>query len=216
VYRRLHAAYRDLREAVRGDFDVVDDPEGELLDSVLGLLYRRRAEVPAAEREDDDLPTNPVTFYVAEAERRLGEHDRRPRTFSDAAALLSRMGEWARAAAEYQSLLRADLSKAYAAYNLACTYASWSADPDARLSEAERRRKRVEALGALEASVEGGYADWPWMEQDRDLDSIRGDPRYAAMLAKAKARFKFEEAKPAPPRAPAAGMGEPPRRSEGR
>src|SRR4051794_34837216 len=49
-------------------------------------------------------------------------------------------------------------------YNLACRYA--------QLRQADL------ALGTLRRAVELGYRDFRYMIQDRDLDSIRKDPRF--------------------------------------
>lgn len=53
-------------------------------------------------------------------------------------------------------------------YNLACRYAL--------LQQAEL------ALATLRKAVELGYRDFRFMEQDRDLDSIRTDPRFRQIL----------------------------------
>jgi len=57
---------------------------------------------------------------------------------------------------------------ATARYNLACRYALLH-QPDL-------------ALVTLRRAVELGYRDFRSMEQDRDLDSIRKDPRYRKLL----------------------------------
>lgn len=53
-------------------------------------------------------------------------------------------------------------------YNLACRYAL--------LKEPEQ------ALTSLRKAVELGYRDFRFMEQDRDLDSIRKDPRFRQLV----------------------------------
>jgi tetratricopeptide (TPR) repeat protein len=53
-------------------------------------------------------------------------------------------------------------------YNLACRYAL--------LKQAEQ------ALGSLRKAVELGYRDFGFMEEDHDLDSIRKDPRFRALV----------------------------------
>ena len=57
---------------------------------------------------------------------------------------------------------------ALAHYNLACSYALLN--------------RRDAALRALRRAVELGYRDFRYMRQDRDLDSIRDDPRYSELL----------------------------------
>jgi tetratricopeptide (TPR) repeat protein len=53
-------------------------------------------------------------------------------------------------------------------YNLACRYAL--------LKQADM------ALGALRKAVELGYRDFLFMEKDRDLESIRKDPRFRQLV----------------------------------
>lgn len=53
-------------------------------------------------------------------------------------------------------------------YNLACSYAL--------------THRTDQAIRALRRAVELGYRDFRYMRQDRDLDSIRNDPRYLQLL----------------------------------
>jgi len=53
-------------------------------------------------------------------------------------------------------------------YNVACTYAQLGMKDD--------------SLGALEHAVEKGWGDKNWIEHDSDLDSIRGEPRFKAIV----------------------------------
>jgi adenylate cyclase len=55
-------------------------------------------------------------------------------------------------------------------YNAACFYAQ----------AADRER----ALAALARAVEGGRGQRRWMERDPDLDALRGDPRFDALMAR--------------------------------
>jgi Flp pilus assembly protein TadD len=54
-------------------------------------------------------------------------------------------------------------------YNLACTFALLGRIDD--------------ALTALRQAILLGYRDFSYMKQDRDLDALRGDPRYRQLLA---------------------------------
>ena len=53
-------------------------------------------------------------------------------------------------------------------YNVCCTYAILG--------------MRKESLDALEHAVEKGWGDKSWLEHDSDLESIRDDPRYKAII----------------------------------
>ncbi len=57
---------------------------------------------------------------------------------------------------------------ALAHYNLACSYALL--------------KKTELAVKALRRAVELGYHDFRYMRQDRDLDSIRHDPRFRQLM----------------------------------
>lgn len=64
-------------------------------------------------------------------------------------------------------------------YNLACSYALLG--------------ERAMALASLERAVELGYTDVAWMKKDRDLDALRGDPVFEAILAKLAQRARWED-----------------------
>lgn len=59
-------------------------------------------------------------------------------------------------------------------YNLACSYAL--------------TRRFDEAIEALRRAVELGYRDFAFIQQDRDLDPVRKDPRFRAILREFKSR----------------------------
>ena len=67
-----------------------------------------------------------------------------------------------------QQLVAARPQDPTAHYNLACRYALLK-QPD-------------QALGSLRKAVELGYRDFRFMEEDRDLDSIRKDPRFRQLV----------------------------------
>jgi tetratricopeptide (TPR) repeat protein len=59
-------------------------------------------------------------------------------------------------------------SDALAHYNLACSYALL--------------KRPEQSLKTLRRAVELGYRDFRYMREDRDLDSIRHDPRFRQLL----------------------------------
>lgn len=76
--------------------------------------------------------------------------------------------EYDKALEQYKKALELEPNNSIALYNIACTYS---------------RMKRIEdALDALERCVEAGYRDVEWMEKDSDLDNLRDEPRYKAIV----------------------------------
>lgn len=67
-----------------------------------------------------------------------------------------------------QRIARLRPADSLARYNLACSLAL--------------TQNRDEALSELRHAVELGYRDFTFMRQDRDLDSIRKDPRFRALI----------------------------------
>ena len=75
--------------------------------------------------------------------------------------------------------LQPGLSEAH--YRLAETYAL--------------RGNKEEALGSLQAAVQSGYDDYPWMTQDKDLESLNGDARFRALSEEMKKRWEAGKSK---------------------
>jgi tetratricopeptide (TPR) repeat protein len=63
-------------------------------------------------------------------------------------------------------------------YNLACSLAL--------------TRRKAAALRALRQAIDLGYADHEWMEQDPDLDNLKGHPEFAALLERLRLRRDAE------------------------
>jgi Flp pilus assembly protein TadD len=68
-----------------------------------------------------------------------------------------------------RKLIRLRPKDATAHYNLACSLA---------LSG-----RKTDAIRALRKAVELGYRDFKWMVDDPDLESLRDNPRFAAIVA---------------------------------
>jgi hypothetical protein len=131
--------------------------------------------------------TEPAEAYLDSLRPRRGlrSHDEMQRRWRYAYALV-RIGRHAEGEREYQRLLDDEASdrRDLTAYNLACALSM-------RAMQEPRRREyyRARALDYLERAEQLGYTEWPWMEQDRDLDAIRDHPRYKGVLERLKARF---------------------------
>lgn len=85
---------------------------------------------------------------------------------------LRHLGEarFQRAEAEFNKVLAVEPRNEIAWYNLACTYSRW--------------QKVERALEALQKAIECGFDDTKHMGKDPDLDNIREDPRFKAMIEK--------------------------------
>jgi len=90
-----------------------------------------------------------------------------------------RIGNYQEGEYYYRLALDRTVSRAIAAYNLACNFAT-----RARRETRDRAALKDKALGYLEDAVHKyNYGDWKWMEEDGDLAFIRDEPRYRAILA---------------------------------
>jgi tetratricopeptide (TPR) repeat protein len=88
--------------------------------------------------------------------------------------LLTLKGRYAEGLQIDKRLIQLRPADALAHYNLACSYALL---------------KRSElALKTLRRAVELGYRDFRYMREDRDLDSIRHDPRFRQLLREYESR----------------------------
>ena len=131
----------------------------------------------------------PVRDWIEELERRAGPGRSRIRRRSalwDLGYAHIRIGENEEGESWYQTLLEASdgFSRHVAAYNLACNFSLRSMQQPQR-----RREHRARALHFLRLAIEFKFVDWPWMEQDRDLDAIRDSSVYKRLLAALKRRY---------------------------
>ena len=88
-------------------------------------------------------------------------------------------GDYEKALAEYEKAKAIEPRNSIVHYNVACTY-----------SEMKQIEK---ALDALELAVECGYSDVAWMEKDEDLDNLRDEPRYKALVQRLREQKQREE-----------------------
>jgi len=97
------------------------------------------------------------------------------RRLPDDIDILKAMGDLYTQTGKYLEGLQTDLNlcrlspdDAMVWYNLACSYALVD--------------RKDEGIGAIERAVALGYEDYAWMSQDADLESLRNDPRFVAIL----------------------------------
>jgi len=105
---------------------------------------------------------------VRAAERHLELNPDDPRALYLGAIAWCRLGQVERGLAWGDRALALDPEDAGVLYNVAC------------LNAVGKRPAR--ALDLLEHAVESGFGHKEWIEQDPDLESLHGDPRYQALL----------------------------------
>jgi len=118
----------------------------------------RAAEAEAAYRR---------AYQVAEDHLALNPDD--PRAFTMCAVALCRTGQPEKGLECARRAVAVDPEDAGVCYNVACVYAL--------------EGKTDEALGCLEEAFRHGFGNREWIAQDPDLESLRGEPRFAALLS---------------------------------
>ena len=105
-------------------------------------------------------------LQVAQRHLELNPDDARALYLSAGASMI--LGEHARGLEWASRALALDPEDSGVLYNVACVYAL-----GARTSD---------AVAALEKAVHNGFGHREWLENDSDLDSLRDDPRFKALL----------------------------------
>lgn len=103
------------------------------------------------------------------AERYMDLHSEDPRAATMRAVSLCRVGRAEEGLAWGARALELDPEDAGVRYNVACLYAV--------------QGQVDKAIGCLEEALRVGFGNREWLERDPDLDALRGDPRFAALLA---------------------------------
>lgn len=186
---------RDVLDALAGSLDTLEEAiaarggrfwapvEAALADGVLATMAKLRGQDPTPERyASEDRPAPRGATWRELADETVEWLARQIDHLDDAAALALQLTDFRRAVQLYERL-RMRSEGAIPAYNLACALARWSREP----GELDPSRLRARALLAITDAVDSGYADWAWMEQDRDLDPIRDEPGFKALLQRMKA-----------------------------
>ena len=93
-----------------------------------------------------------------------------PRALYFGAMALSGLGESDRARDWNRRALKMEPDDPSVLYNIACVFA--------------RENLPDDAVSSLTKAVDNGFGHWQWIEHDSDLDSIRDNPGFAALLAR--------------------------------
>ena len=117
-------------------------------------------------RRHDEMKARLAAIEVIERHLKIFPHD--ARALYAYAATLCNVGRQSEGMRIVERALGQDDTEPVVLYNSACLYAM-QGDSD-------------RAMELLTAAVERGWGDRPWLETDSDLDSVRGDPRFAALL----------------------------------
>jgi TolB-like protein/Tfp pilus assembly protein PilF len=129
---------------------------------LLGMCYRRLGEAARGKRAD---------FACMEAvQKAVRSHPDDTRAWTMGASVLAEMGEPDRSAEWLARALAIDPDEAIIQYNATCVYVALQRHDDA-----------LRSLGA--AIALGGIATKDWATNDPDLDPLRADPRFQALLA---------------------------------
>jgi tetratricopeptide (TPR) repeat protein len=136
-------------------------PEDYVVPGLLGGAYAGLGRTADAQRS--------YRRQLDTASKRLELNPDDPRALYMGAVALSRLGESKRAKDWAGQALAISSGDATVLYNVACVYAT--------SGETE------EAITLLEKAVAAGFGHWHWIENDSDFESLRGHPRYKALLA---------------------------------
>ncbi len=140
-------------------------PEDERALRLLPQVYRSLGRLEDASKANERR--------LVLAEKRLELHPEDVYTLLDGAYSLADLGKRERSLEWAARVLEAQTDDGLILYNLGCFFSiAGEAEP---------------ALDALERSYEAGLSDPDWMAQDSDLDNIRDQPRYKALVERMEA-----------------------------
>jgi tetratricopeptide (TPR) repeat protein len=117
-------------------------------------------------RPDDALVALRRGLQVAEKHLELNPDDARALVLG--AAALVQLGEAERGLEWTRRAYAIDSEDSGILYNVACVYALV--------------RQTEDAFSCLEKAIQNGFGHREWLETDSDFDSLRGDPRFQALL----------------------------------
>jgi adenylate cyclase len=119
-------------------------------------------------RKHDEMKARLASLDLIERHLKMNPHD--TRALCVAANQLSNVGEMEKGMEMAEQALAREENEPLVLYNIACFFAM-SGDSD-------------RALELLERAVESGWGDRAWLETDSDLDMLRENPRFKALLGR--------------------------------
>jgi serine/threonine protein kinase/Tfp pilus assembly protein PilF len=93
-----------------------------------------------------------------------------PRALYMGAMSLTALGESDKAREWNRRALAMDPDDPSVLYNIACAFAM--------------ENQKSEAIDALQKALDNGFGHWSWIDHDADLDSLRDDPAFLALMTK--------------------------------
>jgi serine/threonine protein kinase/Flp pilus assembly protein TadD len=127
---------------------------------LLGMCYRRLGETVRGRRADLEC--------IEAVKKRVRYHPDDTRAWTMGASALAELGEPERASEWIERALAIDADEAIIVYNAACVYVALG--------------KYDDAIACLESSIEHGNISKDWVANDPDLDPLRSNPRFQALL----------------------------------
>jgi serine/threonine protein kinase/Flp pilus assembly protein TadD len=119
-------------------------------------------------RQDESIQASRRAYDTARKHLELTPDD--PRALYMGAMSLTALGETEKARDWNRRALEMDPDDPSVLYNIACAFAL------------EGQTK--EAILTLQKAIDNGFGHWSWIEHDSDLDTLRGDPEFTALLEK--------------------------------
>ena len=160
-YGRACNAIGNLEEAAKWfERAVAVRPDDFAAQMLLSNCYQ------ALGRTDDS--TKVMRKAYDSARKHLELNPDNPRALYMGAAALSGLGESERAREWNRRALQMEPDDPSVLYNIACVFA--------------REALPADAVAALSKAVDNGFGHWQWIEHDTDLDPVRSDPAFIALL----------------------------------
>ena len=127
-------------------------------------------------RADESIQASRRAYDTARKHLELTPDD--PRALYMGAMSLSALGETDKARDWNRRALAMDPDDPSVLYNIACAFAV--------------EGQKQEAISTLKKAIDNGFGHWSWIEHDTDLDYLRAEPDFLAMLAAKPAEVEAE------------------------